>query len=159
LDLSPLVLAVAITFGVPYTLEDQKMLKYVIPQPMKWSNNPFDAWDLYNIIGVVLTLSFLGILYLVSLSCMGKIKPEKPVSMYMKGFAGLSFIAIISFWLGHQEWCARNGFEYAILSIVFGMIIANIPAIANSKKRVDWLKLAAKDGEFFIKCALVLPAV
>jgi len=152
-------LAVAITFGVPYTLEDQKMLKYVIPQPMKWSNNPLDAWDIYNIIGVALSLSFFGILYLVSLLCMGKIKPEKPISMYMKGFAGLSFIAIISFWLGRQEWCARNGFGYAIFSIVFGMIIANIPAISNNKEQLDWLKLAAKDGEFFIKCSLVLLAV
>jgi len=154
------VLAIAIVFLVPFSIGNDRA-RYVIPQPMAWSDNPLDAWDLYNVSGIISLLLVFGGVYLVALSFMGKINADKPVSMYAKGFFVMSLVAVVSFWLGRQEWCARNGFGYAIFSIVFGMLIANTP-VSNGDRipdRLPWLKLVAKDGEFFIKSSLVLLAV
>jgi hypothetical protein len=40
-------LATALVFLVPYEAGSSRV-KYVIPQPMKWNKNPFDAWDIYS---------------------------------------------------------------------------------------------------------------
>jgi len=153
-------LATAVVFIVPYQVDDDRA-KYVIPQPMKWSNNPLDAWDLYGAAGIFNLLLVFGSMYLLSKAFMGKIDDEKPWTMYAKGFSGLGIVAILSFWLGRQEWCARNGLGYAIFAIVFGMLIANIPLCNGDRlpDRLPSLKLVAKDGEFFIKSSLVLLAV
>jgi len=153
-------LATAIVFIVPFKINTDRA-KYVIPQPMPWNSNPFDAWDLYGTVGIILLLHLFGAWYLMAKYFMGKIDAEKPFSMYAKGFLAIGLVAVVSFWLGRQEWCARNGFGYAIFAIVFGMIIANIP-LGNGDRipdRLPWLKLVSKDGEFFIKSSLVLLAV
>jgi len=149
-------IALAFVFLSPKYESGDPRWKYIIPQPMKWTNNPLDAWDLYNLIGVPLLLFVLGSLYLLSLKFMGKITDEKPILKYAKGFAGMAILAVLSFWLGRQEWCAKNGLGYAIFAILFGMIIANTPFLINN---LPSLKLASKDGEFFIKSSLVLLAV
>lgn len=157
IGLASFSIAIAIVFIVPYSIDDEKRLRYVIPQPMRWSDNPLDAWDMYSAIGTILLLLVLGALYLLALRSMGKIKAEKTAVMYVKGFSGLSIVAVIAFWLGRQEWCAKNGLGYAIFAIVIGMLIANTPV--SKGDRLPSLKLVAKDGEFFIKCSLVLLAV
>lgn len=148
-------LATALVFLVPYDTGSSRV-KYVIPQPMKWNKNPLDAWDIYGGVGAIMLLIFLGGVYIGALQAMGNLE-KNPASKYAKGFAGLSLVATLAFWIGRQQWCLRNGLGYAIWSLVFGMIIGNSPLTAGD--RLESIKLAAKDGEFFIKCSLVLLAV
>jgi uncharacterized integral membrane protein (TIGR00698 family) len=148
-------LVTALVFLVPYEAGSSRV-KYVIPQPMEWNKNPLDAWDIYSGVGTIVLLIFLGGVYIVALQAMGKLE-NNPVSKYAKGFAGLSLVATLAFWIGRQQWCLRNGLGYAIWSLIFGMIIGNSPLTAGD--RLESIKLAAKDGEFFIKCSLVLLAV
>jgi len=153
--------ATALVFIVPYSTDDDRA-RYVVPQPMPWSENPLDAWDLYGALGTVYLLMHMGGVYLMAKNFMGKIDVDKPVSMYAAGFVWMGLVAVLSFWLGRQEWCARNGLGYAIFAIVIGMLIANIPVSCSGDRLPDKLpslKLVAKDGEFFIKSSLVLLAV
>jgi len=163
IGLESFAVATAIVFFVPFESDDGRA-KYVIPQPMTWSDHPLDAWDTYGTFGTFYLFLHLGTVYLLAKSFMGKIDDEKPASGYAKGFAAMSGVAVISFWLGQQEWCARHGLGYATFAIVFGMLLANIPISCNSDRKtlpdtLPWLKLVAKDGEFFIKSSLVLLAV
>jgi uncharacterized integral membrane protein (TIGR00698 family) len=148
-------LATALVFLVPYERGSSRV-KYVIPQPMKWHKNPLDAWDIYSGVGTIVLLIFLGGVYMVALKAMGKME-NNPISKYAKGFAGISMVATLAFWIGRQQWCLVNGLGYAIWSLVFGMIIGNSPLAAG--ERLEAIKLVAKDGEFFIKCSLALLAV
>jgi uncharacterized membrane protein YadS len=154
------VLATAIVFLVPFEIDSDRG-KYVIPQPMAWGKNPIDAWDVYGAVGLLLLMLVFGVVYILSKHCMGKIDADRPVSMYVKGFSGISALAVLSFWLGRQEWCSRNGLGYAIFAIVIGMILANVPLPGGDRlpDKLPWLKLVANDGEFFIKSSLVLLAV
>jgi len=146
-------LAFMLTFVVQYE-SGSKRAKYTVPQPMKWQRNPFDAWDTYGIVGTLILLTIYGLLYLISLNYTGKISKAEPALMYCKGFAIMSSLALISFWIGRNEWCSDHGLGYAVISIIFGMLVSNFPG-----KRPAWLLIVAKDGEFFIKCSLVLLAV
>mmetsp|Transcript_35588 Transcript_35588/g.42494 ORF Transcript_35588/g.42494 Transcript_35588/m.42494 type:complete len:527 (+) Transcript_35588:26-1606(+) len=146
-------LAFMLAFVVPYN-SGSKRAKYTVPQPMKWQRNPFDAWDTYGIVGTLILLTTYGLLYLISLRYIGKISEAKPASMYCKGFASLSSLALISFWIGRNAWCLDHGLGYAVISIILGMLVSNFPG-----KRPSWLLIVAKDGEFFVKCSLVLLAV
>jgi len=153
--------ATAIVFIVPFNKGDERA-KYVVPQPMTWSDNPLDAWDVYGSFGAFYLLLHMMGVYLLAKSWMGKIDADKPASMYASGFLGMSLVAVVSFWLGRQEWCAKHGLGYAIFAILFGMLIANIPVSCSGDRLPDKLpslKLVAKDGEFFIKSSLVLLAV
>jgi len=167
IGLESFALAMAIVFFVPFEIGDGRA-RYVIPQPMTWSDQPFDAWDAYGAFGTFYLFLHMGTVYLLAKSFMGKINDEKPALGYAKGFAAMSVVAVISFWLGRQEWCARHGLGYAIFAIVFGMLLANVPILSSCNGSGDrktlpdalpWLKLVAKDGEFFIKSSLVLLAV
>ena len=157
-------LAFAVVYAVPAPSLDAKddeqiewYTKYVMPQPQLWSQNPLDAWDVYGIVGSLLLLVVLFLQYLVALKCMNKLgndNKQMPALDYAKGFGFMSLLALLSFWIGRNVWCAKNGLGYAILSILFGMLISNLPIDLP-----DWLLRVAKDGEFFIKCSLVLLAV
>lgn len=147
--------AVAITFIVPFELGSMR-LKYVIPQPIKWNSNPLEAWDVYNIVGTCSLLLFFLSLYLIAKLATGNLSKESYV-VFAKGFFGVAVLAILAFWLGEQSWCKQNGFGYAIWSIVFGIVLGNSPLTAED--RLKTVKTVAKDGEFFIKCSLVLLAV
>jgi len=151
------LLATILVFTVPYERGGSSRVKYVIPQPMKWHTNPLDAWDIYGFFGSILLLCLMGQVYLIALKAMGKLNNHSPTK-YAKGFAGISLVATMAFWFGRQQWCSLNGFGYAIWSIVLGMIIGNLPFASESTK-LSCIKLVAKDGEFFIKCSLVLLAV
>ena len=155
-------LAVVMTFLVPFERGGSSRVRYVVPQPMKWTHNPSEAWDLYNVGGSILLLTIFLHFYLLSLSAMGKLNSTptttNPGKTFAKGFVGLCIVATIAFWIGSQRWCQQNGFGYAIWSIIFGMIIGN-SHFAKGEDRLKSLKLAAKDGEYFIKCSLVLLAV
>ncbi len=168
-------LAVTMTFLVPFERGGSSRVKYVVPQPMKWTHNPLKAWDLYNFVGTILMLAIFLNFYLLSLSAMGKLKVQpqpqppsgtgansntntNPSKNYREGFVGLCVVATIAFWIGSQRFFLRNGFGYAIWSIIFGMIIGNSP-LSEGEHRLTNLKLVAKDGEYFIKCSLVLLAV
>ena len=162
--------AVALVFALPLDAQDGKRVKYVVPQPESWESNPFDAWNAYNLVGVPLLFLVFLTFYLASLKCMGKlvqkqenqetgettVLPHGFLSTYIKGFLAMAFIATIAFWFGRNEWCSENGLGYAVFAILFGMIPTNTPGL---KQRTAWLQNAAKDGEFFIKCSLVLLAV
>lgn len=155
-------LAVTLVFAVPFFNSGKDKRARVVPQPMTWRDNPLDAWDIFDAFGTFYLLTVLMAVYMLALKFMGKISVEKPAPMYARGFAGISTVAVISFWLGRQEWCARNGFGYAIFAIIFGMLLANVPISCNGDRlpdRIPSLKLVAKDGEFFIKSSLVLLAV
>jgi len=102
-------------------------------------------------------LSAFCCLYLLSLDFMNKLE-KAPILSYIGGFAVMSLLATISFWIGRNEWCSQNGLGYAIFSIILGMAIRNVPCIGKSE-RIHFLLLTSKDGEFFIKCSLVLLAV
>lgn len=149
------VLAIILIFTVQYDHGSYRV-KYVIPQPMRWETNPFDAWDAYGFLGTILLLVFLCSLYLLALKCCGKLEASS-ATKHAKGFAEMGAIATLAFWLGRNKWCYLNGLGYAVFSIILGMIIANSPLA--SKDRLSSLKLASKEGEFFIKCSLALLAV
>lgn len=165
--------------------DDGKRIKYVIPQPMMWTNNPFDAWDTYGLVGTVLLLTVLGVLYLIALKCMRKLKPSKkdavPVetsedespdgcrtkakvtqrsttAKYVYGYIFICILATLSLWIGSNHWCNSNGLGYAVFAIFFGVIVTNTPKFGNYIMD-HYIGLAAADGEFFIKCSLVLLAV
>jgi len=111
---------------------------------------------LYNVVGTIFLLLFFLCAYLLSLFAMGKLE-SKPAKVYVQGFLGLCFVATVAFWIGTQSWCKRNGFGYAIWSILFGLMIGNSPL--TSGDRLGSVKLVSKDGEYFIKASLVLLAV
>ncbi len=162
-------LALAITYTAYSKPSFEREGKYIVPQPMKWDQDPRDAWDIYGLVGTFALLLAYLLFYLVSLAAMGKLGTISAIEVnkvfgYSKGFGMLCIIAIIAFWIGTQTWCKKNGFGYAIWSIVFGMIIGNSPLVTGSNREQDSdliksLKLVAKDGEYFIKCSLVLLAV
>uniref|UniRef100_A0A7S4WF35 Sulfate exporter family transporter n=1 Tax=Ditylum brightwellii TaxID=49249 RepID=A0A7S4WF35_9STRA len=154
IGLASFILAIALVFTVQYD-HGSSRIKYVIPQPKRWETNPFEAWDLYGVIGTVLLLAFLCSLYLVSQNAMGKLE-SKPVCKYIKGFFSLGGIATLAFGIGRNKYCYLSGFGYAIFSIIFGMLITNSPLASGD--RLSSLKIVAKDGEFFIKCSLALLA-
>ena len=178
--------------------KSNNQIKYIVPQPEKWKSNPVDAWNLYNGVGIPLLLTTLGIMYLTSLAAMGKLKSQsssssssgnnendnkdnkqtttttrpatKKAVQYIAGFACMSAIATIAFWLGRNEWLDKHGLGYAVWAILLGMFLTNGATLlcsntstsssTNSEEEpLQWLLLAAKDGEFFIKCSLVLLAV
>jgi uncharacterized integral membrane protein (TIGR00698 family) len=169
------LLGIILVFCVPYE-QGSDRVKYVIPQPMKWSTNPLDAWDVYNIVGTILLLLVFCAMYLVSCKFMGKLivvqgggsggytstTTTTTTRTYIIGFATMATLATISFWIGSNEWCDEHGLGYAIWAIVLGMFVTNCcaPLIRGGTNMVDdTLSNAAKDGEFFIKCSLVLLAV
>jgi uncharacterized integral membrane protein (TIGR00698 family) len=150
---------IAVVYAVPFQQGD-KRVRYVVPQPMAWTRNPLDAWDAYGAVGTVVLLALFGGLYLISCSVMGKIvqnqKEDASISaQYMGGFAAMGVLATISFWMGRNEWCSDHGLGYAVFAILLGMLITNSPL----SKYSTWITRAAKDGEFFIKCSLVLLAI
>jgi len=154
IGLASFSLAMTLVFTVKYDVESTRV-KYVIPQPMHWEANPFDAWDWYAVVGTLLLLAYFCLLYIFSLRCMGKLD-KNPASQHAKGFLVMGVVATLSLWLGRNKWCSSNGLSYAIFSIIFGMIITNSPV--GNWKALSCLKLASKDGEFFIKCSLALLA-
>lgn len=139
-----------LTFGFGLLVVFLNSDDYSVPQPEPWQNNPLDAWNVYNLVGVPILVLVLGSLYLVSLQCMGKLKGN--VRPYIVGFVVMAFLATIAFWVGRNDWCSRHGLGYAVWSIVIGMTITNV-------HEIPMLEKAAKDGEFFIKCSLGLLAV
>ena len=168
---------------IPHTTKnhnsDSNRIKYVIPQPMMWTNNPFDAWDVYGILGTILLLIALGVLYIIALKCMGKLKPSKIVPIekelqsvsqaktiiprsvtakYISGYIFMCMLSTLSLWIGSNHWCSSNGLGYAVFAIFFGVIVTNTPKFGNYIMD-NYIGLAATDGEFFIKCSLVLLAV
>jgi len=122
---------------------------------MGWDGNPLDAWDAYGAVGTPLLFVAFGLQYAAFLRASGRITKQKTTAMaYMKGFCCLCAVATSAFWVGRNAWCSNNGLGYAVLSILFGMMISNAPG-----SRPAWLLAVAADGEFFIKCSLVLLAV
>ena len=157
-------MALILVFAVPYSQDDSTTrVKYVVPQPMPWTTNPFDAWDVYGLVGTFLLLAVLCSMYLLSCKLMGKLQKKQPdetgsrTLKYILGFAVMAVLATLSFWIGRNEWCSDHGLGYAVFAIIFGMVVTNVPG--GSYLMDHWLGLAAKDGEFFIKCSLVLLAV
>ena len=128
---------------------------HVVPAPMRWETNPLDAWDWYALVGTALLLAFFCLLYLVALRCMGKLD-KNPASRHAKGFLLMGALATLSLWLGRNRWCSSNGLSYAVFSILLGMVVTNSPL--GNWGALSSLKLASKDGEFFIKCSLALLA-
>jgi len=96
---------------------------YSIPQPMPWTKNPLDAWDLYNLVGLPILFGVLGIFYMTSLHFMGTLQSH--VKDYMVGFLIMAILATLALWVGGNTWCSSNGLGYAVWSILFGMIITN----------------------------------
>jgi len=150
-------MGVAAVFLIPLDSSEDRS-RYVIPQPKEWQTNPLDAWDVYNIVGIPLLLLLFLALYLVSLLAMGKLNGH--VKQYVNGFVVMAIIATLTFWMGRNEWCSDNGLGYAVFAIVLGMMAGNIPVALGKAEAIEWIQQkAAKDGEYFIKCSLVLLAV
>jgi uncharacterized membrane protein YadS len=146
-----------LVYAVPLDFSD-KRVDYVIPQPMPWTNNPLDAWDWYNLVGIPLLILFFLILYLGSLKTMGNLCGH--LFVYTAGFVLMASIATFSLWLGSNEWCSEHGLGYAVIAILLGIAVSNVAVLLGKGKSLEWLqKKAAKDGEYFIKCSLVLLAV
>lgn len=144
-------LTTILVFAVPYELSGSK----VVPGPVRWDKNPIDAWTWYSCVGTILLLGFFCSIYLTAKHFMGAFK-KKPASQYAKGFVLMGLIATFSLWLGGNATLNKNGFGYAIWSIVLGMVYTNTPI--SKLDMLSSLKVAAKDGEFFIKCSLALLA-
>lgn len=151
IGLASFVLTTILVFAIPYELSGSK----VIPGPVRWEKKPIEAWTWYSFVGTILLLSFFCAIYLLAKHFMGSFK-KKPASRYAKGFFLMGSIATFSLWLGSNMALAKNGFGYAIWSIVLGMIFTNTPI--GKLSMLSSLKIAAKDGEFFIKCSLALLA-
>jgi len=154
IGLASFLLAMILVFTVPYEKGSVRAAN-VVPSPMRWQSNPLDAWDVYSFVGSLLLIGFFCFLYIIALRCMGKLE-KNPTKEYIKGFIITGLLALISLWLGRNQFCATNGLSYAIFAIVLGMVIANTPL--GSWGTLSSLKLTSKDGEFFIKCSLALLA-
>lgn len=144
--------AFAITYSVQFESGSVRS-NFVIPIPMDWARNPLDAWDFYNLGGAgILLFAFLLPLYLLSRYCMGKLESRSILMDYIDGFFVLSVLAVLALWAGANAWCKENGIGYAVFAILLGMLVGNTCT-------PKWLERTAGDGEFFIKCSLVLLAV
>lgn len=158
IGLATFLIAIMVVFAVPYE-QGSDRVKYVMPQPMKWKTNPLDAWDVYNFVGTILLLLIFGAMYILSCKLMGKLDKKEPSGLtykYLIGFATMATLATVSFWIGRNEWCANHGLGYAVFAIILGMAVTNSPL---GPMVDETLAFTAKDGEFFIKCSLVLLAV
>jgi len=155
IGLASFLIAILLVFIVPYDHSSYRA-KYIIPRPMRWETNPFDAWDWYSLLGTFLLLGYFCSLYLAAMLCMGKLA-KNPASMHAKGFFCMGGIATLSLWVGSNRWCSLNGLSYSIWSILFGMIITNTPL--SKWESLSSLRLTSKFGEFFIKCSLTLLAI
>jgi MFS family permease len=154
--------AMIVVFAVP--LDHLDSTKYAIPQPYQWEQNPLDAWDAYNLVGVPILVGILMAFYLIALRFMDKLDPKddqgsrlRKASQYTKGFTVMSLLAVLALWLGNNNWASERGLGYAIFAILLGMLLGN--TILTTPDRLPWLLQTANDGEFFIKCSLTLLAV
>lgn len=154
IGLASFLLAMILVFTVPYEKGSVRAAN-VVPSPMRWQSNPLDAFDVYSFVGSLLLIGFFCFLYIIALRCMGKLE-KNSANEYIKGFIITGLLALISLWLGRNQFCATNGLSYAIFAILLGMMIANTPL--GSWRALSSLKLTSKDGEFFIKCSLALLA-
>ena len=151
IGLAGFALTTLLVFTIPYELSGNK----VIPGPVRWESNPIEAWTWYSLVGTMFLLVFFGSIYILAKYFMGAFA-KKPAAEYVKGFFLMGAIATFSLWLGGNVALSKNGFGYAIWSIVLGMIFTNTPI--GKLGFLSSLKVAAKDGEFFIKCSLALLA-
>ena len=163
IGLASFALAMAAVFCLADFQQRQRQSTQVIPQPLPWSTNPLDAWNVYNLVATPILLMLLGALYGISLYCMGRLEPQREedafrpiVYSYMTGFAFMAVLAVLSLWMGRNEWASAHGLGYAVWAIALGMLMANGTSLPE---RFSCLLRTAKDGEFFIKCSLVLLAV
>ena len=151
IGLAGFALTTLLVFTIPYELSGNK----VIPGPVRWESNPLDAWTWYSFVGTIFLLVFFCSIYILAKYFMGTFV-KKPAVEYVKGFFLMGTIATFSLWLGGNLALSKNGFGYAIWSIVLGMMFTNTPIC--KLEFLSSLKVAAKDGEFFIKCSLALLA-
>jgi uncharacterized membrane protein YadS len=125
-----------------------------VPLPLEWDRRPTDAFaDRYLLVGLPLLGILLCTLYSVSLVFMNVVTTWRELGRRWLGFAFVYVIAITSLFLGRQDFCREHGLGYAVFSIVIGLIVGNLCRLPSCVVDV------AKDGEFFIKCSLVLLAV
>ncbi|MFI3331423.1 MAG: putative sulfate exporter family transporter [Rikenellaceae bacterium] len=124
-------------------------LKDFVGMPKKWDVNPLNSIYpegngvrfLLNLLGLGI---FLALLFGLGVKLMGFSMRE-----FLKGFALIFVLAIISFVLGSQSEVSYLGINYAFWAIAIGIIIANTVGVPN------WLKAAAR-SEYFIKTGLVI---
>jgi uncharacterized membrane protein YadS len=93
---------------------------------------------------MILLMLIVGILFGIGVKVMdGKMLP------FLKGFAFVFFIGVVSYWIEGQSSVKALGLSYAIWAIAIGLIISNTIGLP------DWVKPALRT-EFYIKTGLVL---
>lgn len=126
-----------------------KMLKNMVETPKKWSVNPADALysgksGISQIYNMTLLLVVLGTLFGVGNKLMGG-----SFIGFLKAFAVVFALAVLSFVLGNQKEVGYLGINYAFWAIVIGIVISNTVGVPK------WLEPAAR-SEYYIKTGLVI---
>jgi uncharacterized membrane protein YadS len=99
----------------------------------------------YNRIPTLIVLGVLmGLFFAIGIKAMGK-----PTGAFLKGFAFVFLVSVVSYALAGQATMKQYGVEFAVWAILIGMLIAN--TVGTPK----WVK-PALETEFFIKTGLVL---
>lgn len=134
-------------------------VRYLVPQPMTWDADPLAAWDRYNGAFTWLLLLLLFCVYMLFLRSAGRLKKLSPCRCAVN-FGLLALTSTLSLWLGRNARLAGYGMSYAMYAIAVGVIVGNATELCPSLRsfKQAWLTPVAKDGEFFIKIALVLYA-
>ncbi|MEP7269634.1 MAG: putative sulfate exporter family transporter [Saprospiraceae bacterium] len=91
----------------------------------------------------------LGIAVLFSLFALGAVKGSSSSIHYIKGFAVIFLLGLVSLIIAGNKTINYYGIEYVIFGLILGLSISNL------KLAPDWLTNAAR-SEFFIKTGLVI---
>eukprot|EP01062_Namystynia_karyoxenos_P013086 TRINITY_DN14713_c1_g1_i1.p1 TRINITY_DN14713_c1_g1~~TRINITY_DN14713_c1_g1_i1.p1 ORF type:complete len:644 (+),score=201.53 TRINITY_DN14713_c1_g1_i1:91-1932(+) len=124
----------------------------IVPHPLRWTDNPLDAWDAWTVGGTL-----TGILPVMVLPLFGALRVMGKFTWDLAGgFAIVWVMAVLCKWLGAQHDLSRYGFGAAIIALIVGLLLVNVAGRFVSLARLEPI---AGQGEWFIKIALVLMAV
>jgi len=115
-----------------------------VPKVGKWSTQPLDAFPEGSLLSLGLLGVGLGVLTLVGLAAM-----KEDWRHYLQGFAVIFLLAVLAYFMAHQQSMKAWGIGYAIWALFFGLLISNTIGTP------PWLLKGAR-SELFIKTGLVL---
>eukprot|EP00755_Sulcionema_specki_P001360 Sspe_Gene.26075::Locus_10653_Transcript_1_1_Confidence_1.000_Length_1990::g.26075::m.26075 len=124
---------------------------WLVPHPKTWSGNPLDALDWWSGMGCLVVYPAMMLPMAMAMYIMGKCTKKLLVS-----FTVVFAVAFMCFWVGRNSTLKKYGLGYAVLALLSGLFITNILGRCFSVALLDPI---ASQGEWFIKCSLVLLAV
>ena len=114
-----------------------------VPAVGGWTDRASDAFA-GRVSGLAALGVGLGLLGALAVGVMGG-----PVLRFLRGYAGIFVLAVLSYLAAQQSSIRAGGFGYAFWALLFGLIIS------NSAGTPRWMRPALR-GELYIKTGLVL---